>query len=195
MSEQESVDKVAIIEVWVKKYSDYLFTWALKKTQSKETAEDLVQETFITAFSTFEKFENRSEPGTWLTSILNNKVVDLFRKNSKLTLSSIQLEEKESSDFVDSFFDANEAWTSALIFSQWSEEENILDNAEFNKVLADCLDDLPAKWKVAVSAKYILEKDSREICQDLDMTPSNYWQIMHRAKLLLRKCIEIKWFS
>ncbi|MFA7327306.1 MAG: RNA polymerase sigma factor [Candidatus Kapaibacterium sp.] len=68
------------IKSWVELYSDQLYTWAFYKTSDKETAEDLVQETFLAAINSFEKFEGKSEPKTWLLSILKNKIADHFRK-------------------------------------------------------------------------------------------------------------------
>jgi len=40
-----------------------------------------------------------------------------------------------------------------------------------------------------------MDMESEEICQELEITPTNYWQIMHRAKLQLRECIENNWFN
>jgi RNA polymerase sigma-70 factor (ECF subfamily) len=45
------------------------------KTSSKEIAEDLVQDTFLAAFHKIDSFEGKSQPKTWLFSILNNKVL------------------------------------------------------------------------------------------------------------------------
>jgi RNA polymerase sigma-70 factor (ECF subfamily) len=40
----------------------------------------------------------------------------------------------------------------------------------------------------------ILKREKKEaICQELEITTSNYWQIVHRSKLLLKKCLELKW--
>ena len=38
--------------------------------------------------------------------------------------------------------------------------------------------------------KYMEDPESEEICKVLDITPSNYWVLIHRAKLHLRKCLE-----
>ncbi|MGC9375130.1 MAG: sigma factor-like helix-turn-helix DNA-binding protein [Bacteroidales bacterium] len=58
-----------------------------------------------------------------------------------------------------------------------------------------CLDALPAQWNTCVKLKYLMNKKSEEICQELDINPSNYWQIIHRAKVQLRDCVETKWFQ
>ncbi|WP_301927515.1 sigma factor [Ferruginibacter sp.] len=47
-------------ENWVKTYADYLYSLALIKVNHKETAEDLVQETFLSAFNARASFKNGS---------------------------------------------------------------------------------------------------------------------------------------
>ena len=72
MTEKEKKDT---INKWINLYTNDLFNWALYKVSSKETTEDLVQDTFVAAFSGLEKFKNNSSPKSWLFSILNNKHV------------------------------------------------------------------------------------------------------------------------
>jgi len=57
------------------------------------------------------------------------------------------------------------------------------------------MENLPLQWNAAVQLKYLEQKDGQEICQDLQISPSNFWQLIHRAKLQLRKCLELHWFK
>ncbi len=181
------------IKVWVSKYSDKLYTWAFHKTSSKEISEDLVQETFMVAITSFEKFQHKSSPETWLFSILNFKIIDFYKKNKNKPFSLHQINENHANDVVDSLFNVKEAWANWENKSVWNEEKHLLDDVDFNSKLEFCLDDLPQNWRLAISAKYILNKKSEEICQELEMSKTNYWQIIHRAKLLLKICIEKHW--
>lgn len=177
-----------VISNWLNEYGDELYSWAFYKTSNKEIAEDLVQETFISAFSNYDKFQEKSAPKTWLHSILKNKIIDHYRKKSKEF--TISFEEyynpvKESN----SLFNENNRWFDDSGIST----QNWLDNPEFNTILSKCKNKLPKNWQFIIQAKYFLDKDSKQICQELEISTSNYWQIMHRAKLLLKKCIEINW--
>ena len=69
---------------WVNDYNDQLYSWAYHKTSSKEMAEDLVQDTFLSAYKNLENFKNESNPKTWLFSILNNKIIDFYRNLNKM---------------------------------------------------------------------------------------------------------------
>jgi RNA polymerase sigma-70 factor (TIGR02943 family) len=182
-----------ILENWVNQFSDELFSWALYKTSSKETAEDLVQETFLAAFHKIDTFQGKSQPKTWLFSILNNKVIDYYRLSAKTTKQTFSISENSGYELSDGLFNETENWKNNDINPIWDQEEELLDNPEFNNIMQDCMEDLPQKWKFAVTSKYLTDKNADEICQELEITSSNYWQIVHRAKLLLKKCLEMKW--
>lgn len=173
---------------WVSDYSDELYSWAYYKTSSKETAEDLVQDTFMAAFAKIDSFEGKSKAKTWLFSILNNKIIDFYRKNARISTTSLY-QENIALDSNDELFKPTGQWQESAAVH----EEHWLDNPEFNAVLASCLEKLPTNWQFAIQSKYLSTKDSKDICEELDITLSNYWQIVHRAKLSLRKCIDSQW--
>ena len=69
---------------WVKKYADYLYAYAVIRINDQELARELVQDTFLAALERMEKFEARSSERTWLTAILKNKVIDVYRKKASM---------------------------------------------------------------------------------------------------------------
>jgi len=179
----------ATIKGWVELYSDQLYTWAYYKTSNKETAEDLVQETFFAAVNSFRKFEGKSDPKTWLHSILKNKIADYFRKSYRNS--------ENNTVSIHEFFDDNQDWILNERPQNWetADEQHLLDNAAFSIILANCLSKLPVQWNASLVLKYIEEKESVVVCQELQISPTNYWQMLHRAKLQLRKCLELNWFK
>ena len=173
------------IENSINQYSNALYKRAYFKTSNKEAAEDIVQETFIAALKNVEKFKGNSSVKTWLMSILNFKVADYFRKkykNNELSIGDNTVSEQ--------LFDKNGAWGEHSALTAWEEEPNLLDRPEFNTALSSCLDHLPEKSRIAVRFKYIDNKKGEEICKELGISPTNYWQLLHRAKLQLRKCLD-----
>jgi RNA polymerase sigma-70 factor (ECF subfamily) len=72
---------------------------------------------------------------------------------------------------------AGKVMTSAV----WDQEEELLDNPDFNVIMEECMNE-PQKWKLAVTSKYLSEKN-RSHLSELEITTSNYWQIVHRSKL------------
>lgn len=190
-------DKIAsdTLRSWVDLYSDKMFSWAFYKIGNKEQAEDLVQDSFLAAFQSIQTFEGKSDPKTWLFGILNNKIADYFRKAYKSPIIPESTLNSESGD-LNKYFDEEGSWRKEHRPMEWSFDNlHLLDNTEFTKALNGCLGKLPTQWYAAIQLKYIANKNGEIICQELQITPTNFWQILHRAKLQLRKCLEIHWFK
>lgn len=130
------IDSKKTIENWVNEYSDALFSWAFYKTSSKENAEDLVQDTFLAAYNKIDSFKGKSQPKTWLFSILNNKIIDHYRLSAKTTKKTISLSEDKGYEITEGFFDEAENWKSTAINPLWNQDEELLDNPDFNNVLS-----------------------------------------------------------
>ena len=41
----------------------------------------------------------------------------------------------------------------------------------------------------------VMELTTDEICKELQITSSNAWVLLHRARLRLRECLQLKWFG
>ncbi|HSZ85448.1 MAG TPA: sigma-70 family RNA polymerase sigma factor [Puia sp.] len=174
---------------WVELHTEKLLSWAYFKVADKELAEDLVQDTFLAAIQSFDRFQGNSEPKTWLLSILNNKIIDHYRKQSRNMTVSFNIKE-------DAFFNEDGEWREEAVPQPWDiGSSNLLDDHEFVKTLRSCMNRLPATWSSAMQLKYLQQKAGKEICQDLGITASNFWQILCRAKLQVRACIEKSWFK
>lgn len=185
------IEKQKRISNWVKDHGDMLYSWAYYKTSNEAIAKDLIQETFLSAFQSLASFKNGSSPKTWLFSILKNKVIDHYRKAAMSSPSPI-----DDSDDKAEWFDSYGNWKKEYRPEHWlMPDENILDNPAFNAILSRCLGKLPSVWSACVQLKYLGEKETEDICQQLEITSSNLWQILHRAKLQLRHCLEKNWFK
>ena len=194
---ESQVNVSQIIKEWVNAYTADMVSWAYYKTSHREVAKDLVQETFIAAFQSFDSFQQRSQPKTWLYSILKNKIIDYHRKNYRAVVISFEEFGDEQSTFLFSrLFDHEGEWKHESKPKDWiADGIEILDDPDFNRVLSGCIGKLPSGWNAAIQLKFLEEKEPGIICQELGVSTTNYWQIIHRAKLQLRACLEIKWFK
>lgn len=176
------------IEEWVEKYSDYLMNYAMTKLNDRNIALDLIQDTFVAAIQNLDKFEGKSTPKTWLTSILKRKIIDVWRKESSRKTKVI------SSFFVSEGDESEGSWIVDKAPHQRisSVEEKITKEEQLND-LSRCIETLPVKWKGIIQSKYLFEKKWEEICSEFEITKSNYWVIVHRAKLALRDCLSKSW--
>lgn len=176
---------------WVDTYGNYLFRFALTRVQSSNVAEDLVQETFLAALKGLPSFQGRSSPKTWLTAILKHKTIDYFRKSSRETTSD-QLETRSSEN--DALFDETGHWSVAP--KRWSTHpDRIFEQKEFMGTLRDCMDRLPPRMARTFAMRELEGMSTRQICDILDITESNCWVILYRARMGLRKCLEENWIE
>jgi len=68
-------------------------------------------------------------------------------------------------------------------------------NSELGDAIYDCLGKLPEKQADVFKMKTILGYDTETICNDLDITASNLWVIIHRARTALAECMEDNWYK
>ncbi|MBN9297229.1 MAG: sigma-70 family RNA polymerase sigma factor [Filimonas sp.] len=179
---------------WIARYGDYLLSLAMLKVNNRETAEDLVQDTFTAAIKAKDSFRYNSSERTWLISILKNKIIDYYRKKDVLRNVSGYL--ADTNDFNTHFFDdKNGHWLAAEAPLAWSEQaDTMLNREEFDRIVQYCISKMPSKLIPVFIAKFIDNEDAETICKELNVSSSNYWVIIHRAKVLMRKCLEKNWF-
>lgn len=186
-------EKQEHLETWIREYSDTLYTWASYKLNDADLAKDLVQDTLISALQAWDRFEGRSSIKTWLTSILNNKIRDHYRKNKNRMFS---LDEMAGERPIDDFFDSNGGWKPEHRPQLWGEDDAaLLDQTAFRDALYSCINGLSDRFKNVMVGKYLEKKESADLCQDLGISATNFWQILHRAKVQLRNCLDSTWFK
>ncbi len=175
---------------WVDKYSDMLVSFAYLRLRDREAALDAVQDTFLAALRAKDTYRGEISEKNWLFLILKNKIIDHFRKESKKMITNIdQIENDESNHF-----DENGVWKKASAPESWSASpDSNLESSEFRKILNECISKLKQIQKFVFVLKYLDDKETDEICKEMEISTNNYWVIMHRAKLNLRKCIEQNW--
>lgn len=191
MSEKEKSNNEIIGELF-EKHADYLFSFAITRVNDIHMAEDLVQETFISALKNYGTFQQKSKASTWLTAILKNKIIDHYRKK-------VREYQKESLDELSAsrdFFDEKGSWKKEEKPQSWNlSTDRGMEQEEFYAILQKCLQKLNDLQRMAFVMKHMEDVDTREICKELKLTASNYWVIIHRAKLQLRKCMETQWIN
>lgn len=184
--------------LWVQNYGDYLYNIAFYKVNDSELAEDIVQETFLSALKAKDNFQAKSSEKTWLTSILKNKIIDYYR--SKKTNQDIDTYLSATEDsFSNSFFELSEKgnmhWKEEKQSIDWNSEEiNLLDNELFYTIFIGCIDNLPKNLSMIMRYKFIDQSNSEDVCKLIGITSSNFFVLIHRSKILLRECLDIKWF-
>lgn len=173
---------------WVKLYSDYLFNYTISRVNDREIAKDLVQDTFFAGLKSMKNFKGEASERTWLISILKRKIIDWYRKiNSNKGKAEVRMSYSS---------DKNEGdWLEERIadpFDKTAEDQIV--NSELGDAIYDCLGKLPEKQALVFKMKTIEGVDTDTICNELNITASNLWVIIHRARIAMADCMEKNWF-
>jgi len=181
---------------WVNSYADELYGYAWSKTSNSELAEDLVQETFLAGLKSLENFKGNSSERTWLFSILKFKISDHYRKASTKNEISNSKFESDNSSYMENYFTEDGDWKENAAPKEWGIDfSKAIENKELSVALNKCIDKLPDNQKQLVVLKLVEEEETEIVCKELNITATNYWVIIHRAKLQLRACLEKNWFK
>lgn len=182
---------------WVTLYADYLYNYCYFRVNNAELAQDLVQDTFLSALKAKDTYRGQASEKTWLVSILKNKIIDHYKKASTKNESPLQLSSAEEAPSYDYFFNKqkNGHWQENAQPKDWAEKDNNYDTKEFFKVMEACLGELPQKWKGVFTMSILEEADSKLVCKEFNLSSSNFWVIVHRAKLQIRACLEKNWLK
>jgi RNA polymerase sigma-70 factor, ECF subfamily len=182
---------------WVDLHGDYLYKYAIFRLRDGSAAEDCVQETFLAALKAYRGFEGRGSERTWLVGILKHKVTDHFRRVTReAPIEETEGEEFEHNEFFTRTDEWNNHWNNAYAPSDWhATPSELVERSDFWKVLNDCLSPLPERTASAFTLREVDGLTSEQICEALNITVNNLWVMLHRARLHLRNCLEINWFT
>lgn len=170
-----------------------LFRYALLQLRDNTQAEDAVQETLLAALQSAAEFKGGSALRTWLIGILKHKIADYWRRCSREAIvAEMDLVNIDDSD-DDDFFQSDGHWQSSP--SSWNDPEAALHQQEFWAIYEVCQNSLPPKMARVFMLRELIGLEADEVCRETGLTEANYWVTMHRARLRLRECLEIRWFN
>ena len=178
----------------IEQYRGYLIRYALLQLRDQTAAEDAVQETLLAAVEGGGRFSGKSSVKTWLTGILKHKIIDHLRRQSRETpLAASDDPERSEAEAIDALFAADGHWRDFP--RSWDDPDQSLENKNFWEVFEMCAGLMPVKTARAFVMREVMELSTEEICKELGITATNCWVMLHRARLSLRECLELKWFG
>lgn len=174
-------------ETWVKEYGDLLYRVAVAGLDDRAAAEDLVQEAFLAAWRGRDSFDGRSNRGTWLVAILKRKIADHFRRAGRLRETTTDGE-------GDDLFDQRGIWREP-VNELTLNPDSPTELREFWNSLLGCVEELPGTLATAFRLREVESEGIERTCELLHISRQNLAVRLHRARLLLRKCLEGKWLG
>ena len=190
-AKQSSQDFIAHPETWLERYGDDLYRFALARVKDPAIAEDLVQETFVAALHGRKNFKGRSRGRTWLTAILKHKIIDHLRKKYR-ELDSEDMD--RLSETVEGFYTGSGNWR--IKPAKWQDNPlKVYEQREFLDFFYRCLSELPQRLARAFILREMEGLSTEELCKRLDISATNSWVMLYRARNYLRRCLDVTWFN
>ncbi len=184
------MDKQSEFKQWVNDYSDLLYGYTVQRGMDTEPAKDIIQDTFLSAWRSMDTYKREVSVKNWLFIILKSKITDHYRKSStKLAVETIEREHQDHT-----YFDAADHWKDGVCPEPWQVHfDNKIEVKEFYHILKNCSKKLKEIQTTVFMMKYMDGLESEDICRVLSISSSNYWVLIHRAKVQLRACLQKNW--
>ncbi|MBM3357904.1 MAG: sigma-70 family RNA polymerase sigma factor [Betaproteobacteria bacterium] len=195
MAERSPTQGAGVTAAELDRYRPYLVRYARLQLRDQSSAEDVVQETLLVAIENGDRFSGQSSVRTWLTGILKHKIIDVFRRGAReLPLAAAgRGEDATEEQGLEALFHADGRWRAMP--GDWGDPDRAFENQEFWRVFEACTQAMSVKSARAFVMREVMGLTTDEICKELDISATNCWVLLHRARVSLRACLETKWFS
>jgi RNA polymerase sigma-70 factor (ECF subfamily) len=143
-------------------------------------AEDVVQETYVRAFTNLERFRGESSLSTWLARIAMNEALGRLRR------------QRPSVEWTSLSQGALEAQIIQFPLSSADDPEKSMAQREIQRVVEHAIDELPEAFRIVLITRVIEGMNVEETADILGLKPETVKTRLHRARTMLRDQVEKK---
>lgn len=165
--------EAAAFQQLVETYSPRVYNLALKMLGNPDAAEDILQETFVSAYRAIDRFEGRAHVSTWLYRIAHNAVLMRLRKEKNVP-HLVSLDDELDPETLPAATD----WENA--------PERRLLQAELVQKMDEALEDLSETLRIVFVLRDIEGLSTAQTAEVLDLSQTAVKSRLHRARLALR---------
>ena len=167
--------EVELYEILIRRYNSFLYRIGRVYRYNHQDTEDLMQETYISAYCSLAKFENRSSFKTWFTRIMLNHC---YQRKQKLSFKNEIITD-----------DLQLAKSNVMLHPSMNSEK-ITANKELGRVLENAIHIIPEDYRLVFTLRELNGLSVAETAESLDISESNVKVRLNRAKTMLRAEIE-----
>jgi RNA polymerase sigma-70 factor, ECF subfamily len=169
----------AAVRTIIRQNNRRLFRMARAIMKDDNEAEDVVQESYVRAFTHLADFRGEAALGTWLTRIVINEAYGRLRRRRP----TLDWESAEPAL----------AQAQIIPFPSWSsrnDPETAMAQNQIHGLLERAIDALPERFRTVLVARLVEEMSVQETADLLNLRPETVKTRLHRARLLLRADLE-----
>lgn len=172
-------------EELVRRYAGRLYSVTMRILRSPHDAEDAVQETFLSAFQNIETFREEASLYTWLYRIAANQA-----------LAKLKYKDRHPAVPIEPYLPRFERGEHAEEVQDWSQiPDRELETRELENFFEQCIDELPDDLRIAYVLKDVEKLPEDDVSRILDVPKFTMKNRVHRARLVIRKRIENRFFK
>jgi RNA polymerase sigma-70 factor (ECF subfamily) len=128
--------------LWPDRYGDELFAFVLGRARPPSCAEELVQETFLSALNALDSFRGQALARTWLFVVLKRKIIDHYPRQARLPLVRLETPGADEAEF---FRSEDGHWREEAYPQAWNvRADDVLEHQELHQTMQHCQDKRPA---------------------------------------------------
>ncbi|MDO5032093.1 sigma-70 family RNA polymerase sigma factor [Corynebacterium sp.] len=159
---------------------DQLYGGAMRLTRNAQDAEDLIQETYLKAYSNFGSFKQGTNLKAWLYRIMTNTYINSYRKAQRRPVESSA---DELSDF--------QLYTTAGHDSTGLESAEVAALKQMpDSAISDAMNDLPEDYRMVVYYADVVGLAYKEIAEVMGTPLGTVMSRLHRGRKLLRAALK-----
>lgn len=180
----------------VNQHHGALIRMAMGYVADRETAEEVVQDTWMAVIESLTRFEGRSSLRTWIFGIMIHKAKDRgVREKRHTTFSGFKSHDDDHDEAVDpSRFQQSGEWAGHWAFppQPWDNQtpEKLLASQQAVNAMNHAIEALPATLKEVLILRDVEGVEAKEVCELLKITETNLYVRLHRARERVRVAVE-----
>ncbi len=187
LEEKDSIDRLkagdeAVFGMLYTRHTPSMIRVAATIVNSRATAEEVSQETWIAVLKNIGSFEGRSSLAGWIFTILINKARTRARRDGR----SVSFDEGGEGNDLAAAFDGHGRWKEMP--ELWDEitPERIVAGRRLAEHMRDAIDALPPAQRAVIVLRVQQGLEPSEVCEALGLSDGNMRVLLHRARLSLR---------
>jgi RNA polymerase sigma-70 factor, ECF subfamily len=169
-------------EALTNRYERRVYSLTLRMLRQEQDAEDVTQQTFLSALENLGGFRGEASFSTWLLRIATHAALKIIRKRKGLNVVSLEEATEGTND--------SDAVAHPEYIADWRQSpEELMHQHEIKRLLEEALDQLDEKHRLVFLLRDVEGLSVRETAEALNLSEANTKVRLLRARLKLRELL------